>query len=179
MLASGYEKHRSDHSILIWDVLKGPADYRTYSSYSSVLGLPNTEFIRPIMEIGLSDIAHSIAWFNQSPHVLIVGVNNKNLKILDIRGGLFLFTKSFNLVYFCLKSELTSLFCFYVEITSAVYSQTTKAVFGVEVAPYDDNYVVSFGDNLIAVWDIRNLDKSILSLNQSKIVSKVSWCPTR
>lgn len=52
-------------------------------------------------------------------------------------------------------------------------------MFGVEVAPYDDNYVVSFGDNQIAVWDIRNLDKSILLLTQSKIVSKVSWCPTR
>lgn len=150
LLASGYEKHRSDHSILIWDVLKGPADYRSYSSHSSVLGLQNTDYIRPVMEIGLSDIAHSISWFNQSPHVLVVGVNNKNLKVLDIR-----------------------------EVTGAIYSQTTKAVFGVEVAPYDDNYVVSFGDNQIAVWDIRNLDKSILLLTQSKIVSKVSWCPTR
>lgn len=66
-----------------------------------------------------------------------------------------------------------------LEVTGAIYSQTTKAVFGVEVAPYDDNYVVSFGDNQIAVWDVRNLDKSILLLTQSKIVSKVSWCPTR
>lgn len=89
LLASGYEKHRSDHSILIWDVLKGPADYRSYSSHSSVLGLQNTDYIRPVMEIGLSDIAHSISWFNQSPHVLVVGVNNKNLKVLDIRGKIF------------------------------------------------------------------------------------------
>lgn len=65
------------------------------------------------------------------------------------------------------------------EITSAVYSQPTKAVYGVEVAPYDDNYIVSFGDNQIAVWDSRSLEKSILLLTQSKIVSKVSWCPTR
>ncbi|KAK7593002.1 hypothetical protein V9T40_007754 [Parthenolecanium corni] len=150
LLASGYEKHRSDHSILIWDVTKGPSDNRIYGSYSSVLGVMSTEYIRPVIEIGLSDIAHSLSWFNQNPHYLIVGINNKNLKMLDIR-----------------------------EITSAIYSQTTKAVYGVEVAPYDDNYVVSFGDNQIAVWDTRNLEKSILSLTQSKIVSKVSWCPTR
>ncbi|XP_065221938.1 GATOR2 complex protein MIOS-B [Planococcus citri] len=150
LLASGYEKHRSDHSILIWDVMKGPSDTRMYGSYSSVYGVQSTEFVKPIMEIGLSDMAHSIAWFNQSPHKLVVGINNKNLKIIDLR-----------------------------EITSAVYSQPTKAVYGVEVAPYDDNYIVSFGDNQIAVWDSRNLEKSILLLTQSKIVSKVSWCPTR
>lgn len=68
---------------------------------------------------------------------------------------------------------------FYTEVSSGVYSQATKAVYGVEVAPYDDNYIVSFGDNQIAVWDTRNLDRPILSLTQSKIVSKVSWCPTR
>lgn len=86
LLASGYEKHRSDHSILIWDVTKGPSDYRIYGSYSSVLGVQSTEYIRPVIEIGLSDIAHSLSWFNQNPHVLIVGINNKNLKMLDIRG---------------------------------------------------------------------------------------------
>ncbi|XKL63054.1 hypothetical protein PGB90_005418 [Kerria lacca] len=150
LLASGYEKHRSDHSILIWDVTKGPSDYRLYGNYSTFVGVQNTEYIKPIIEIGLSDIAHSLAWFNQSPQVLVVGVNNKNLKMLDIR-----------------------------EVSSGVYSQATKAVYGVEVAPYDDNYIVSFGDNQIAVWDTRNLDRPILSLTQSKIVSKVSWCPTR
>lgn len=50
------------------------------------MGVQNTEYIKPIIEIGLSDIAHSLAWFNQSPQVLVVGVNNKNLKMLDIRG---------------------------------------------------------------------------------------------
>lgn len=86
LLASGYEKHRSDHSILIWDVTKGPSDNRIYGSYSSVLGVMSTEYIRPVIEIGLSDIAHSLSWFNQNPHYLIVGINNKNLKMLDIRG---------------------------------------------------------------------------------------------
>lgn len=89
LLASGYEKHRSDHSILIWDVMKGPSDSRMYGSYSSVYGIQNTEFVKPIMEIGLSDMAHSIAWFNQSPHKLVVGINNKNLKIIDLRGKYF------------------------------------------------------------------------------------------
>lgn len=89
LLASGYEKHRSDHSILIWDVMKGPSDSRIYGNYSTVFGVQSTEFVKPIMEIGLSDMAHSIAWFNQSPHKLVVGINNKNLKIMDLRGTYF------------------------------------------------------------------------------------------
>jgi len=60
-----------------------------------------------------------------------------------------------------------------------VYSQPTKAVFGVEVDPYDDNFIVSFGDNQIGVWDCRNMEKPLVMLTQSKIVSKVLWCPTR
>lgn len=91
----------------------------------------------------------------------------------------FIFLIRIVLVFFIIVCKYCLMKISFPEITSAIYSQTTKAVYGVEVAPYDDNYVVSFGDNQIAVWDTRNLEKSILSLTQSKIVSKVSWCPTR
>lgn len=83
LLATGFEKHRSDHSIQVWDVMKSPFQPNSYSASGSQ-GAPDT--IRPIIEIGLSDTAHSISWLNQSANTLVAGINSRNLKVIDIRG---------------------------------------------------------------------------------------------
>jgi WD repeat-containing protein mio len=64
ILVSGLDKHRGDHSVLLWDAVKSPG--------------------KPLSEFGLSEVIHSLAWIQQN--ILAVGMNNKNIKIFDIRG---------------------------------------------------------------------------------------------
>lgn len=66
ILVSGLDKHRGDHSVLLWDAVKSPG--------------------KPISEFGLSEVIHSLAWIQQN--ILAVGMNNKNIKIFDIRGNI-------------------------------------------------------------------------------------------
>lgn len=60
-----------------------------------------------------------------------------------------------------------------------VKSTITKAVHGICVNPYNDKYLASFIDHQIYIWDIRNFEKSILTLAASKPILKLDWCPTR
>lgn len=77
LLACGLDKHRSDQCLQIWDVEKSP--------------LINAELSpgKPFVEYGTGEIAHSLAWFNSSPHVLAVSFNSKSIRCIDIRGILF------------------------------------------------------------------------------------------
>ena len=74
-LAAGLEKHRSDFSIIMWDV----------GQLSSFVSKP-VEALKPVFEQGLSEVTHSLAWFLSQPKVLVAGMNNKHLKIYDLRG---------------------------------------------------------------------------------------------
>lgn len=38
------------------------------------------------MEAGISETVHSAAWFKHEPKCLALGVNNKQLKVIDFRG---------------------------------------------------------------------------------------------
>jgi hypothetical protein len=92
LIAAGLDKYRADHSVLLWDVLKCPhrGDGRTgvvpsvshqhHSSFSAA------EQARPVVELGLSETTHSLAWFNTQPRSLIIGMNNKHLRLVDLRG---------------------------------------------------------------------------------------------
>lgn len=66
-LAMGLEKYRSEHSVLIWDVSR-----------------PNCT--TPFVEFGLSETTNSLAWFHQQPKCIVIGMNGKQLKIVDLRG---------------------------------------------------------------------------------------------
>uniref|UniRef100_T1HA87 Zinc_ribbon_16 domain-containing protein n=1 Tax=Rhodnius prolixus TaxID=13249 RepID=T1HA87_RHOPR len=81
---------------------------------------------------------------------LVVGVNSKQLKMYDLR-----------------------------DPTRAINSSQTKAVFGVTGPPRSSYLFASYVENQIAIWDIRSLDKPVLTLPQAKPVIKISWCPTR
>ncbi|XP_054286757.1 GATOR complex protein MIOS [Macrosteles quadrilineatus] len=135
MIAAGYDKYRTDHSVLLWDVLR-PSDPSLY--------------IRPIAELGLSDTAHSLVWLPHQPRSLVIGMNNKHLKLVDLRDS-----------------------------SKASNSAPTKAVYGVAVSPHNDHQLASFYENQIAIWDMRGFEKPVLTLTQAKIVNKVIWCPTR
>ncbi|XP_059475462.1 GATOR complex protein MIOS-B isoform X2 [Neocloeon triangulifer] len=128
LLVSGLDKHRGDHSVLLWDAVKSPQ--------------------KPVAEFGLSEVIHSLAWVQQN--VIAVGMNNKNIKIIDIREG-----------------------------AKVVPSTSTKSVYGIAVDPHNDKHIASCFENQITIWDIRNFEKPIVTVTQSKPVAKLSWCPTR
>ena len=39
--------------------------------------------------------------------------------------------------------------------------------------------ILGFGDNQIQIWDTRNFEKPIVSLELDRTVSRISWSPTR
>ena len=68
VLAGGFDKHRSEHGLIVWDVVKRGND-----------------FAKPLMEAAFGDTVNSLAWFNTA-HTIAAGVNNKHLRLYDIRG---------------------------------------------------------------------------------------------
>lgn len=52
-------------------------------------------------------------------------------------------------------------------------------MYGIDIAVYNNNHIVSYCDNSIVLWDSRHLEKPVVTLTQSKAVLKVQWCPTR
>uniref|UniRef100_A0A1B6CGC5 MIOS-like alpha-solenoid domain-containing protein n=1 Tax=Clastoptera arizonana TaxID=38151 RepID=A0A1B6CGC5_9HEMI len=143
LIAAGLDKYRTDHSVLLWDVLKCP------TSRSHGASTPS-DYTRPVAELGLSDTAHSLAWLNSQPQSLVIGMNNKHLKMVDLR-----------------------------DPSKAANSAPTKAVYGIVVAPNSDHQLASYFENQIAIWDTRSFEKPVLTLPQAKPVSKLLWCPTR
>ncbi|XP_025204339.1 GATOR complex protein MIOS [Melanaphis sacchari] len=105
---------------------------------------------KPFFDYGMGETANSLAWFNSSPHVLAVSCNGKTIRCIDIRDA----SKSTNVTQ-------------------------TRAVYGINIAVYNNNNIVSYCDNSIVLWDSRHLEKPVVTLTQSKSVSKVQWCPTR
>lgn len=87
LVAAGLDKYRADNSVLIWDITKSsPSNDHNNSGRLAVNTMaPGVELARPVAEFGVSETAHSMAWFT-NPKLLAVGVNMKNIKFVDIRG---------------------------------------------------------------------------------------------
>ena len=47
------------------------------------------------------------------------------------------------------------------------------------VDPSCDFRLAGFGDTMLQIWDTRNFEKPIISLDMERPVSRVAWCPTR
>lgn len=67
LIAAGLDRYRSDHCVLVWDIQS-----RTGAAV--------------VAEMGLSDMAHSLTWLPDHHKTLVVGMNNKLLKMIDLRG---------------------------------------------------------------------------------------------
>ncbi|XP_059619271.1 GATOR complex protein MIOS [Phlebotomus argentipes] len=65
LLAMGYDRNRSDHSIFVWDTSKD---------------------LSIVQQIGLSETAHSLCW-DKSARVIYAGMSHKHIKVLDLRSG--------------------------------------------------------------------------------------------
>ncbi|XP_076291746.1 GATOR complex protein mio isoform X1 [Lasioglossum baleicum] len=146
LIVSGLDKHSKEHSILLWDVNKGLQGSERVHHHSMV----QTDSIRPIAEVSVSETIHSAAWFKHEQRCMVVGANNKQLKIIDFRDS-----------------------------AKVVNTTATKAVYNVSVNPHNNYHLVSSVDNQITIWDTRCFEKPVLTLLQGRQVTKVLWCPTR
>ncbi|KAF5296730.1 hypothetical protein FQR65_LT10166 [Abscondita terminalis] len=152
LIVAGLDKYRSDHSVLLWDMMKCPVPTDMNGSGKLVVNTmaPGLELAKPVAEFGISELTHSLAWFNGNSKFIAVGMNMKNIKLIDFRDS-----------------------------TKAVNSTLTKAVYGVCVDPHNDKHLASFIDNQVCMWDTRNFEKPIVTLPHNKQVIKIGWCPTR
>lgn len=146
IIVSGLDKYRTDHSVLLWDVQRSPSSSDRAHHY----GTSQSDSVRPVAEAGVSETTHSLSWFNNEPKCLVVGVNNKQLKIIDFR-----------------------------DPVKIVNTTPTKAVYSLAVNPHNDCHLLSHVDNQITIWDTRYFEKPVLTLPQNRQVTKVLWCPTR
>lgn len=72
IIAAGLEKFRTEPAVSLWDAFR-------YSRH-----VPDeSQNVKALLEIGMSDTAHSLAWINS--YCLVAGFNNKCLKIIDRR----------------------------------------------------------------------------------------------
>lgn len=70
------------------------------------------------------------------------------------------------------------IFKFFSESTPVVNVANTRAVHGLAVAP-NGRFLASYIDNLVSVWDIRNIEKPVSVMPMEKNVNALSWCATR
>ncbi|KAL0278558.1 UNVERIFIED_CONTAM: hypothetical protein PYX00_000352 [Menopon gallinae] len=140
ILAVGLEKSRTEPAVLLWDAFWCPHHHN-----GDVRG-DRTQ--RALFEFGVWETANSLAWINSTS--LAVGLNNKNLKIIDRRDSV-----------------------------KVVNSTSTKAVYGTAVECHNEQILASYFENQICVWDLRNFEKPISTVMRSKHISKILWCPTR
>jgi WD repeat-containing protein mio len=66
-----------------------------------------------------------------------------------------------------------------LEGAKVVPSTSTKSVYGLAVDPHNDKNIASCYENQITIWDVRNFEKPVVTVTQSKSISKLTWCPTR
>ncbi|KAK7500780.1 hypothetical protein BaRGS_00008024 [Batillaria attramentaria] len=149
LLTEGLEKFRNDACIVIWDITSShmTSDNSERSRYSSS---EHGSVTRPCFEIGPGDTCSSFAWFPQDARTFVTGVNNRYLRVYDLRDTV--------------KPRLVT---------------PHRTVCGVCVDALDSRRLASFGESQVAVWDVRSFDRPILTFQESKPVAKISWCLTR
>ncbi|KAL3176792.1 hypothetical protein MRX96_039633 [Rhipicephalus microplus] len=128
LLATCLDKHKGDHCIHIWDVQNSGG--------------------RPV-ELGYSDSAQSLSWFCQSPMTFVSGMNNKQLRIYDMRDS------------------------------SRPGSTSTKATNGLCVDTFFEHRIASFYMNQLVLWDTRNFEKPVTTQTENGNIVKIAWSPTR
>ncbi|XP_068202400.1 GATOR2 complex protein MIOS-A [Palaemon carinicauda] len=144
LLAAGLDRGRSEPSVIIWDVTRGsqPSSYGSEQKNSS-------SDVKPMVEFGLNETCQSLAFSMHTSRTLIAGMNNKHIKLFDIRDSKLLTTVS------------------------------SKAVYGICTDPHNEHRFASFVDQQVHIWDFRNIERPVLYLDANKPVVKLAWCPSR
>ena len=77
LLAAALDKARSDYAVAVWDV----------ATSSKLVNGFHSDALRPCIELGNSETAHSIAWVQSK--TILVGMNGKHIRHYDLRGTFF------------------------------------------------------------------------------------------
>lgn len=67
---------------------------------------------------------------------------------------------------------------FYFTENTPFVITNTRAVHGVSLAT-NGIYLASYIDNIVTLWDIRSIDKSLSVYQTEKNINSLSWCATR
>jgi hypothetical protein len=89
LLAAGFDRHRNDHAVVVWDATSAIASAANTSTSSVYLSCSTTYGVgtgRAHLEVGLSEQCNSLAWMCSQPKTLAAGMNGKHLKFYDLRG---------------------------------------------------------------------------------------------
>ncbi|KAG8746632.1 hypothetical protein FRC10_004235 [Ceratobasidium sp. 414] len=96
--------------------------------------------VRPLQYYGSTEVIHSIAFLQGTPHLLIAGIGSKRIGMYDLRSPGMSNT----------SPNTTS------SGSNQPGSYITKAVYGIVTDPLDDNRFASYGDDTaIRLWDRR------------------------
>lgn len=87
--------------------------------------------------------------WDKTGRILLAGMSQKHLKMMDLRQN-----------------------------NAVVTSCNTRAINGVSLAS-NGRIIAGFIDNSIQLWDIRRIDKPILTHATEKSINNMCWCPTR
>lgn len=139
LIAQSLERHRADSAVLIWDL-----------HHKSLLNANEKCISRSLAEVGLGESSSCICWFHASPKSFITGVNNKLLRIYDLRDT--------------------------ARPRTIAYS---KGITEVKVDPFNDHRVASCSDTDVCIWDTRSFDKPVVKVYEASHISHLSWSPTR
>ncbi|KAJ8313969.1 hypothetical protein KUTeg_008530 [Tegillarca granosa] len=152
LLAEGLDKYRNDNCIAIWDINAKPGGETTTTYERQRYSSYNESgaITKPAIELGSSETTGSFSWFYKEPRTFVTGMNAKLLKIFDLR-----------------------------DTTRPHLIAQTKNVFGLCTDPRNEFRLASFHENQVSVWDVRNFEKPILTLPETRPVMKINWCPTR
>lgn len=74
--------------------------------------------IKPLIEFGLAEASHSVAFSLHASGTLLTGMNNKHIKIFDLRGT----EKFLHLLWILLWVK----FCVCKELTSGIFPTETE-----------------------------------------------------
>ncbi|XP_077978834.1 GATOR2 complex protein MIOS-B-like [Glandiceps talaboti] len=154
LLAAGFgEKSRTDYSILIWDINTKPTvDLSSTPERTRTMGYSESpsSVTKPLIELGLSETTTSIAWSYHDPNTFITGMNNKYLRVFDLRD----------------PSRPTKV-------------AITKAVYGLTADQHSAARLASYSEGQVTIWDLRNFEKPVVTVNETRPINRLSWCPTR
>lgn len=168
-LASGFDKARNEHSIMVWDIAHtGTVPHNSmYHSHFTTTNFSGSN--KPLYELAQNEVVHSLKWFQSK--LIICGMNNKHIKIFDLRDN-------------DSKPKGT--------ITKGVNGITVDPLFINRFASFSDvsiiigqkvcvfSYFFLFLQNTIFVWDWRFLENpTTVNVTEASSIVKLEWCPTR
>ena len=146
-LASGFERARNENSGFVWDLAHtGTNSVQKYHDQYTPGSMSNMP--KPLYEFGSNEIVHSLKW--SSPHTIICGMNNKSIKIFDLR-----------------------------DANKAKVAQVTRGVYGICLDVQSNGRFASYADELIYTWDIRKFENPFWTTTERAHVVKMEWCPKR